>query len=616
MTQIFRMVAPLHLFFIASINRYFHLVAALLKNLDSRKIVGRAGPDTGNTGGMTSSLRLKGMPAKVPNDSIRDPRKTARLDGAASSDGALLDWFLEDQDESAFETLVRRHGPMVLAVCRRILGDVPDVDDAFQATFVVLLRKGASIRPRGQVGAWLHGVARRVAFKAKGLTARQRQREQPMLDWPTETTHSIDQRDWLPLLDHELDRLPEKYRAVVVLCDLQGQSRREAAANLRLSEGTLSSRLARARALLGNRLKRRGVALSAALVVFSESTAAAAAPALLATTRATALAAASGSGLAPNVSLLSQGVIQAMFVSKMVKSAALVLIVAGLCAGAGTSYFLHLAHADKPAKPAAPASADKPKPAAVEGQLSGRVQAIADDKKTITLIVNVPGTKQSKEETITLGQNVSVVLSGGSKKETKPGKIEDIAVGDTVTAQLSDDKKSIVSLHLQAPTLRGDVKSVDAAKKTITFMMAEVAKGEKRVIEKTVEVPDDAPITLDDGVRVKGEPAKEGKLSNISEGVLVSVQLSTIDRSKAVHVTVSGPSVFGKVKTFEKGDGAGNGSITIIQKGDKELTFPVAKDVRISAGKGKPVELAAGASASLRLSIEDKKTVVGIAVSE
>ena len=271
---------------------------------------------------------------------VNELKRAASLGNAdALSDGELLDRFLADRGEAVFEVVVRRHGPMVLGVCRRILGDVPDVDDAFQATFVVLLRKGASIHPRDQVGAWLHGVARRVACKAKGLSAKRYQREQPLTDWAMDSTPAFDHRDWLPLLDRELGRLPEKYRAAVILCDLQGQSRREAATRLRVSEGTLSSRLARARALLGDRLKRRGVMLSTALVAFSESAATAAPPALLSATSATIATASSGTSVAIQVTVLSQGVIKAMFLSKL-KVVTAAIIAAGMVGtGAGVATY-------------------------------------------------------------------------------------------------------------------------------------------------------------------------------------------------------------------------------------------------------------------------------------
>lgn len=562
---------------------------------------------------------------------VDELKRAAYLDNAdLLGDGELLDRFLARQDESAFEILVRRHGPMVLGVCRRILGNVPDVDDAFQATFVVLLKKGASIRPREQVGAWLHGVARRVACKAKGLVARQHQREQPMVDWGVESTPAFDHRDWLPLLDKELDRLPEKYRAAVVLCDLQGQSRREAATRLRVSEGTLSSRLARARALLGSRLKLRGVALSTALLAFSESAAHAAPPALVSATQTTIAAAASNGAVASTVTVLSQGVIKAMFVAKIIKGVAIALTIAALSLGAGTGYFLHEAYADKPAKPAAdptkPAkpAADPLKPAkpAAEGDktvkpmagdvLSGDVVSIDLSKKTLTMTVPVPGSKERKEESFPLGNDVKVLLYHGAKKESKEGKIEDVAAGDSISAQLTADKKAIAQIDVRPGHLQGTLKAVDTTKNSITVLTHDKSK-EKQQVEKTVALDGEAKILLDNGLGTKTEPvpAKEGKLSDLTEGLVINIQLSGYDRTKGVSVHASGPSMQGTVKSVD----AVNNTITISMKGEEEKTLPVSKDVKIN-GKGKLADVTAGAGASLRLSVEDKKTVVMIFVKE
>src|SRR5437899_2920414 len=141
------------------------------------------------------------------------------------SDGQLLGQFLARQDEAAFAALVRRHGPMVLAVCRRVLGNAADADDAFQATFLVLVRKAGSLLGRSVLGDWLHGVARRTALNARRLAARRRTKEQAMAR--PEARGEPCRDDWLPLLDEQVDRLPQKYRLPIVLCDLEGKTRKE-----------------------------------------------------------------------------------------------------------------------------------------------------------------------------------------------------------------------------------------------------------------------------------------------------------------------------------------------------------------------------------------------------
>jgi RNA polymerase sigma factor (sigma-70 family) len=176
------------------------------------------------------------------------------------TDVQLLDRFRAAGEEAAFETLMRRHGPMVLGVCRRVLNHEADAEDAFQATFLVLVRKAASLRSLTTLGPWLHGVARRAALKAREAVWKRRRRErQASGTLPVSAPADDPAWDLGPLLDQELNRLPGKYRAAVVLCDLQGHSRKEAASQLGLPEGTLSGRLTTARRLLAERLRRRGV---------------------------------------------------------------------------------------------------------------------------------------------------------------------------------------------------------------------------------------------------------------------------------------------------------------------------------------------------------------------
>src|SRR5262249_14892382 len=155
--------------------------------------------------------------------------------------GELLGRYLQRRDGDAFEALLARHGPMVLGVCRRLLGSAADAEDAFQATFLVLVRKAASIVPREQVGNWLYGVAYRTATSAKVMTDRRGAKERAAARPEAREEHAP--TDLGPLLDEELNRLPDKYRTPVVLCDLEGATRREAARRLGWPEGTLSTRL-------------------------------------------------------------------------------------------------------------------------------------------------------------------------------------------------------------------------------------------------------------------------------------------------------------------------------------------------------------------------------------
>ncbi len=242
------------------------------------------------------------------------------------SDGQLLERFILCRDEAAFTALVRRHGPMVFGVCRRVVGTFHDAEDAFQATFLVLARKAASVRRREAVGNWLYGVAYRTALAARSRISRHRRREKQVPDLPERPAGPEPTWPGLQaLLDQELNRLPERYRLPVVLCGLEGRSRREVARQLNIPEGTLSSRLAAGRKLLAQRLARHGLALSGAAVaaLVTESGASASVPAVLlaSTTKAALLVAAGPTAAAglvsAQVAALSEGVLRMMFVAKL-----------------------------------------------------------------------------------------------------------------------------------------------------------------------------------------------------------------------------------------------------------------------------------------------------------
>jgi RNA polymerase sigma factor (sigma-70 family) len=232
------------------------------------------------------------------------------------TDGDLVSEFVAHQDEEAFAVLVRRHGPMVLATCRRILyPDVHTADDAFQATFLVLVTKAASLQPPERVGAWLYGVAVRVAKKARVLVHRSAQMATSELDkLPVNAVQmDPDLADLRTAIDKVLVSLPFKYRTPLVLCELEGKSRAEAAMMLGWSEGTLSGRLARARRLLADRLARRGFALPVAglgVALLAQPVAARVPPHLAASTIQAAMLVAAGSAsvvISKPIAALMQG---------------------------------------------------------------------------------------------------------------------------------------------------------------------------------------------------------------------------------------------------------------------------------------------------------------------
>jgi RNA polymerase sigma factor (sigma-70 family) len=207
-----------------------------------------------------------------------DPKRPTEL-----RDGELLDRFLSRREESAFTLLVQRHGPMVLGVCQRVLGDIHAAEDSFQATFLVLVRQAGSIRKRGSLGSWLHGVALRIATRARAQASMRRRRERQLTRLPP--AEAFDALSWQELrnvLDEELGRLPQKYRTALVLCHLEGRTMDQAAQELGCPRGTLANRVARGGQLLRRQLAGRGFALSAgALVAGLNEKTSAAVPALL-----------------------------------------------------------------------------------------------------------------------------------------------------------------------------------------------------------------------------------------------------------------------------------------------------------------------------------------------
>jgi RNA polymerase sigma factor (sigma-70 family) len=264
-------------------------------------------------------------------------RAVVRQGEAGLTDGQLLGRFLEQRDEAAVAALVQRHGPMVWGVCRRVLGSHHDAEDAFQATFLVLARKAASVVPREMVGNWLYGVAHQTAMKARAMRARRRTRERQVTKMPEPEAPQRDVwADLQPVMDRELSRLADKYRVAIVLCYLEGKTRKEAARQLGCPEGTLAGRLARGRALLAKRLARRGVALSGGTLsaVLSESATSASLPTsvMFSTIKAvTSVAAGQAAGLvSTKAAALLEGV-QQLWVSEQRKR--------GLCCVRDSSTF-------------------------------------------------------------------------------------------------------------------------------------------------------------------------------------------------------------------------------------------------------------------------------------
>jgi RNA polymerase sigma factor (sigma-70 family) len=311
-------------------------------------------PDTGEAGakkfagagtiymGTHSLGRPAAMADQQLNTIVRHIRRLAGTHYKEQTDRELLAAFLARNDQHAFTTLVNRHGPMVLGICRRVLHHLQDAEDAFQATFLLLARRSAGIRKPESLASWLHGVAYRMAHKAKQSASRRRKYEGTVQ--PAESvnpTAALEWREVQAILDDEIQRLPEMYRAPFILFYLENRKQAEVARQLGIKEGTVWSRLDRARRLLQDRLCRRGVALPAVLGLLgvSAEAATAAIPGSLVTSVVHAATLSASGGAVANVAsaevmALLQGAHQAMTLSKG-KIATLLLLAAGIL---GTSF--------------------------------------------------------------------------------------------------------------------------------------------------------------------------------------------------------------------------------------------------------------------------------------
>jgi RNA polymerase sigma factor (sigma-70 family) len=571
------------------------------------------------------------------------------------SDGQLLEFFLRDREEAAFETLVRRHGPMVLGVCRRVLGHSHDAEDAFQAAFLVLVRKAASIRPRELVGNWLYGVACRTARKAKTLALRRQAREKQVSDMPAREANEPELwSDLRPLLDQELQRLSDNYRAAVVLCDLEGKSRRQAARQLGWPEGTLSSRLMRGRKILARRLTRRGLALTSAGLALALSqhaaTACVPAPLLVSTIKAATLLAA-GQAATPVITTqaaaLTEGVLQAMFLTK-IKGALTVLAVVAFV-GTGAGLLGHRgggADAAAPSKqldivnrslPPEPITTDAVSEAGEEGEVTvavaqrtaapvregrraevhGMVKEVNASARTITISVGSGREAAPEDKTFAVAKDVEVVVGSsvarGREGLYKEAKLADLAAGLKVALTLAKDEKTVDAILTEGPMARGQVKAVDADKKTITI--GQPARGrDGGAEEKTYSVAAKAEIAIDDG-RGHRFSIKEGTLADVAVGALVTAQLS-LDSKHIQVILAEGPTVAGAIKSIDpakksltlvvrqpRGDDAGDEQ-TLTLADHAMVLVDDGKGRRLSLKQRKLADLAVGVVATAKLSVD------------
>jgi RNA polymerase sigma factor (sigma-70 family) len=525
---------------------------------------------------------------------------------------------------------------MVLAACRRVLRDRHEAEDAFQATFLVFVRKAGSIRQRDSVAGWLHRVAVRIARRARGRAAR-RPGPLPCTDVPgRESPDEVLWRDLRPVLDEEINRLPEKYRRPFVLCYLEGNTNEQAARQLGCPRGTVLSRLVRGRERLRARLARRGLALSGSLlapVLMVRAARAAAPAALVRTIVKAAIPFAAGTPAASLVAgrpaAWTEGVLKAMFMTKLKMTAAVALALTLAATGAGLLAPPLLADPR-------PALQDNPPPdarrergdgrAVVLPEVRGTVKAVDAARGTITVMVG-DGRRESVEKTFPVSKTAEVAVGGGARGSRgilREGKLADLAPGTLVLLQLDAEQKTVESILAEGATVRGVIKAVDADKKTVTLTMpGHQARGRGEEApppeEKTFILGPKTEIGVDDG-QDRMFSLKAVKLVDLPVGALATVKLS-VDGKQVQTLVAEGSTASGTLKAVHAGQitlttRVGRGDV-----GDENKTFDVAPETvilfddgrgrRLSVKEGKLDDLPPGALVRLKLA-PDQKTVTSL----
>jgi RNA polymerase sigma factor (sigma-70 family) len=583
-----------------------------------------------------------------------DPASVRRLirlagaaPGAAVSDRELVDRFVRDRSEAAFADLMARHGPMVLAVCRRYLRDPHSADDAFQATFIVLARRAGAVRWRESIGGWLFEVATRVARRALAQALRRSTREggsaaavEPVTPAPTDPADLAALQN---ALDEELRHLPEKLRTPVVLCHLEGLSQDEVARHLGISDGQLRGRLYRAKERLRERLLRRGFALSAVLLALTVGPTAEGVPPALA---ALALRLVTARDPIPTaVHYLALGVIRDM--TTTLKAVA-VLALVGALGLAAAGFAVRSAQADPPQplpSPPAPRAGAQPATPPDHGGTPGPVRRTGekDEKKgepdrvwctikSVDAKKNVlrvqpqlpPGSPPAggifPDADVDLDAKTELEFAG------KPIKVADLRPGMRALLLYPADPNldpfapnnlsKPLAVRAEWPRQSVVISATDRAKNTVTFLV----EGEGGVgLPVTLDVVKDAVIVVD------GFP---GELEDLPLGPKVGLELS-LDKKSAAAIDTGPVADFlpGTVKKFDPV------ALTLLVQLDANsdngkrpvtLALPVSADAKVRMIKryelgarladAKPSDLAPRMRVRLKLSA-DRKKVIGILAS-
>jgi RNA polymerase sigma factor (sigma-70 family) len=423
-----------------------------------------------------------------------------------ATDRELLARFASDRDQQAFAEIVRRHGSLVLSVCRRVLRSAAEADDAFQATFLVLARKAGSMGWQDSVVGWLYQTAHRTALQASRARARRQRREQRAAAAKAEAENQAGNasvEDLATILDDALQRLPKNLRDAVVLCHLEGLSRAEAAERLGVSEGAIKDRLERGREQLRVRLSGRGVTWSAALLattlVASSAQAATTSGSVLAQSCAAYATGQAVGGASASVLSLAEGVLK-MLVFEKLKAAAMAL---ASCVLVGA--FAYGMLVDVPDR--------------FEKGIRGEVMEVtAGDHPSITVMLEEFETAL----TLDVASDAKVAIAFAD------GKLAEIAKGSRVSLRLASDHRTVNEIHAAGETHGAIVRSVSPNGESLTVQLGE---DEDELSPEVVK-----PLAKNAIVRIGGLPAKR---SQIYSGMQTQIEMSA--DGKTIH------AVYGQV---------------------------------------------------------------------
>ena len=494
----------------------------------------------------------------------------------APTDGELLRDYVAGPAPAVFDQIVRRHGPTVLGVCRRVLGHHQDAEDAFQATFIILARNAGSVRSEESLAGWLHGVAYRTAMRAKRDAARRRRNERlapTVRSGPPD--RELDWREVQAVLDEEVERLPAVFRDAFVLCVLRGLARADAARELGVTDGTVSSRLARARKLLQAALGRRGVTLTGVLTALAlTGSARAAVPKAL--TRAATQLAAGGHETSGSILDLVEGVTRTMFTAKTGPAVALTLLLSLLGVGAGVYHLRANAGplgdekpvGQKPLTPTPPPTPGAP-PGYDEGPpvvLAGRVlDPSGEPVNGAKVTVWTAGKTGPQVKTGADGRFRLTLKADGVNARTKLvasadgcapdwADVESVAKGDDRTMRLAKDDVPIQGqiLDLEGkPVANGTVRVLDLQKPTgssdlgawVDFMRranAGVSKPTPLATFTSPPIPGVTPVALTGSPPVAALGLTATSTTTDKEG---RFRLNGAGRERAVRVEVGGKGI-------------------------------------------------------------------------